>query len=60
MRIGTFFFKIMEITKTDFQKMIFYLDEAANLYDAMPMQKCKCRAHMIRQLIAKLKAKSNR
>ena len=57
MRIGTFFFKIMEITKTDFNKMMLYLGDAANFYDALPVQKCKCRAHMIRKLIAKLKSK---
>lgn len=40
-----------------FQKGGGYLDDAARLYDALPMQKCKCRAHMIRQLIVKLKKK---
>lgn len=33
MRIGTFFFKIMEITKTDFNKMMLYLGDAANFYE---------------------------
>lgn len=45
----------MEICKTDVRKIIQYLDDAAMLYDALPMQKCKCRAHMIKQLIIKLK-----
>lgn len=47
----------MEITKTDLAKILSYLDAAAQLYDALPMQKCKCRAHMIRQLTTKLKSK---
>lgn len=47
----------MEITKTDLAKIISYLDEAAKLYDALPMQKCKCRAHIIKQLTIKLKTK---
>ena len=46
-----------EMSKTDFQKALTYLDDAAVLYDALPMQKCKCRAHMIRQLTQKLKTK---
>ena len=46
-----------DICKTDLQKAISYLDEAAKLYDALPMQKCKCRAHMITQLTNKLKTK---
>ena len=48
-----------DICKTDLQKVISYLDEAAKLYDALPMQKCKCRAHMINQLTTKLKSKLN-
>lgn len=48
-----------EICKTDLQKTISYLDEAAKLYDALPMQKCKCRAYMIKQLTTKLKNKLN-
>lgn len=47
----------MEISKTDKLKAIAYLDDAARLYDALPMQKCRCRAHMIRQLIKRLKTK---
>lgn len=46
-----------DICKTDLLKAILYLDEAAKLYDALPMQKCKCRAYMINQLSTKLKAK---
>lgn len=34
-----------------------YLNDAAKLYDALPMQSLKCRAHMIRQLTDKLKAR---
>lgn len=45
------------VSKTDMQKTIAYLSDAAKLYDALPMQSMKCRAHMIRQLIAKLKSK---
>lgn len=47
----------MEISKTDLQKTVSYLMDAAKLYDALPMQSMKCRAHMIRQLCAKLKTK---
>lgn len=46
-----------DISKTDLQKAIAYLDDAADLYDALPMQKMKCRAHMIQQLTVKLKAR---
>ena len=46
-----------DVCKTDLQKVISYLDEAAKLYEALPMQKCKCRAHMINQLTTKLKNK---
>jgi len=46
---------IMEITKTDFLKVVSYLNDAAKLYEALPMQKCKCRAHMIKQLTEKLR-----
>ena len=45
----------MEISKTDTMKSIAYLNDAARLYDALPMQSMKSRAHMIRQLVAKLK-----
>ena len=47
----------MEITKTDSQKIMSYLSDAAKLYEALPMQAMKSRAHMIRQLVIKLKAK---
>lgn len=43
----------MEISNTDIQKMMSYLNDAAKLYEALPMQSMKCRAHMIRQLIEK-------
>lgn len=45
----------MEISKTDLQKIIAYLNDAAKLYDALPMQSLKSRAFMIRQLTEKLK-----
>lgn len=50
----------MEVAKTDMQKIIAYLDDAAKLYDALaalPMQKCNSRSYMIRQLTSKLKLK---
>lgn len=50
----------MEISKTDLQKVLSYLNDAAKLYDAigtLPSQKCVSRAHMIRQLTAKIKTK---
>lgn len=49
----------MEISKTDLQKAIAYLGDASKLYEALPMQSMKCRAHMIRQLVEKLKTKLN-
>lgn len=49
----------MEITKTDLQKVVSYLDAAATLYSALPMQAMKSRAHMINQLTNKLKLKLN-
>ena len=45
----------MDISKTDLQKIIAYLNDAAQLYDALPMQSLKCRAFMIKQLTDKLK-----
>jgi hypothetical protein len=48
------------LSKTDLQKIIQYLDDAAKLYDALaslPMQKCNCRSHMIKTLNVKLKNK---
>lgn len=56
------FILIMEISKTDLQKVIAYLNDAARLYEAlgvMPVQKYVSRAHMIRQLTSKLKSKIN-
>lgn len=49
----------MEISKTDLQKVMAYLNDAAKLYEALPMQSMKSRAHMIRQLTAKIKTKLN-
>lgn len=49
----------MEISKTDLQKVIAYLGDASKLYEIIPMQSMKCRAHMIRQLVEKLKTKLN-
>ncbi len=51
-----------EITKTDLSTAVKYLEDALKLYDALaalPMQRAVSRAHMIRQLIAKLKPKIN-
>lgn len=44
----------MDISKTDFTKVVLYLNDAAKLYDALPMQSMKSRAFMIRQLTKKL------
>lgn len=55
--IGGFFYKQMDISKTDLRKAIAYLDDAAKLYAAMPKPKHKWRASQIRQLTAKLKSK---
>lgn len=49
--------KGIDISKTDLQKVISYLNDACKLYEALPMQSMKSRAHMIRQLIVKLKPK---
>ncbi len=52
----------MEISKTDTNAVIKYLEDALKLYDALAalsMQKAACRAHMIKQLISKLKNKLN-
>lgn len=46
-----------DVCKTDLLKAVNYLDDAAKLYDALPMQSMKCRAHMIKQLTNKLKLK---
>lgn len=49
----------MDFPKTHIEKAVAYLADAARLYDALPMQSMKCRAHMIKQLIDKLKTKLN-
>lgn len=52
----------MEVVKTDVQKILTYLEDAARLYDALaalPMQKCNSRSYMIRQLTEKLRMKLN-
>lgn len=49
----------MEIKKSDYDKVTCYLSGALLLYDALAViggQKARCRAHMIRQLLAKLRA----
>nr|UWI14016.1 MAG: hypothetical protein [Bacteriophage sp.] len=47
----------MEICKTDMQKIIKYLDDAAKLYDTLPGQRNICRAWVIRQQVKKLQRK---
>ncbi len=47
----------MEICKTDLQKIIKYLGDAAVVYDNQPGQRSVCRAWVIRQLIKKLNKK---
>lgn len=47
----------MEISKTEITKVISYLNDACRLYEALPMQSMKSRAHMIRQLTDKLSKK---
>lgn len=52
----------MEVVKTDVQKILTYLEDAARLYDALaalPMQKCNSRSYMIRQLTERLRMKLN-
>lgn len=51
------FYNKMEISKTDLQKVLAYLNDACKLYEALPMLSMKSRAHMIRLLTAKLKSK---
>ena len=49
-----------QVSKTDLQTAIRYLEDALPFYDALaklPMQKAVCRAHMIRQFTKKLKQK---
>lgn len=50
---------MIDVSNADLTKVISYLEDAAKLYNALPMQKCKCRAHMITQLLTKLKQKIN-
>ena len=53
----------MEISRTDINTAIRYLEDAAKLYDALaalPMQKASCRSHMIKQLIQKLKLNNDK
>lgn len=45
----------MEICKTDMQKIIKYLDDAAKVYDTLPGQRNTCRAWVIRQHIKSYK-----
>lgn len=50
----------MEVPKTDLQKFIAYLDDAAKFYEALAVvgtQKCVSRLHMINQLTNKYKTK---
>lgn len=47
----------MEICKTDMQKIIKYLDDAAKVYDTLPGQRNTYRAWVIRQQIKKLQKK---
>lgn len=50
----------MEVSKTDINTVIKYLEDAAKIYDALaalPMQKAACRSHMIKQITQKLKTK---
>lgn len=47
----------MEICKTDMEKIIKYLEDAASLYDKTKGQRFVSRAWCIRQLITKLKRK---
>lgn len=47
----------MDVCKTDVQKIIKYLDDAAKIYDTLPGQCNVCRAWVIRQQIRKLEKK---
>lgn len=47
----------MEISKTDLQKAIAYLSDAAKLYGAMPKPRHQWRAVLIRRLAEKLRKK---
>lgn len=45
------------ISRTDLLKAISYLNDAARLYEALPMQSLRNRAYVIRQLTEKLNKK---
>lgn len=47
----------MEMCKTDMEKIIKYLEDAASLYDKTKGQRYVSRAWCIRQLVTKLKRK---
>lgn len=50
----------MDISKSDLQKFITYLDDAAKFYEALAVvgtQKCVSRLYMINQLTTKYKQK---
>lgn len=49
----------MEICKTDIDKIVRYLDDAARLYNEMKGQRYVSRAWCIRRLSSKLKSKIN-
>lgn len=49
----------MEICKTDLQKIIKYISDAAEMYDRQPGQRSLCRAWMLRRLARKLNKKLN-
>lgn len=51
---------MVDISFSDLRSAIKYLEDASKLYDSLallPMQKCACRSHMIKQLCNKLKKK---
>lgn len=47
----------MDVCKTDLQKIVKYLGDAAVMYDKQQGQRNVCRAWVIRQLIRKLNKK---
>lgn len=47
----------MDICKTDIQKIVKYLNDAAKIYDTLPGQRNVCRAWVIRQQTKKLEKK---
>lgn len=49
----------MEISKSDMERVIAYLDDAAELYRIQPKPKHQWRATLIKQLTKKLKRKLN-